>query len=33
MNDLTDIHDTLVGFLAGGALGLVAWLVIFKWVL
>ncbi len=36
MNDPTsmeDVYDTLVGFLAGGALGLACWVVIFVSVL
>jgi hypothetical protein len=32
-NDLTDVYDTLVGFLAGGALGLACWVVILLGVL
>jgi hypothetical protein len=32
-DDLTDVYDTLAGFLAGGALGLACWVVIFVTVL
>ncbi len=33
MNELHNIQRTLVGFLAGGALGLACWVVIFVSVL